>query len=196
MAMPSPRADALSAFDPGFHHVLAWMPGVAYVETVGTVGMTSYVSPRIQALTGYPPERFTNSWEFWYSIVHPDDLPDLEAADALSDTSFEPYLQEYRMRTADGSLLWVRDEAIYVPADHDQPSHWIGLLVDITEQKRLESDLRSEAEKFRSLADQIPAVVYIEGAGGSNDSPVYISPKYEELLGYTPEERRARPTLW
>jgi PAS domain S-box-containing protein len=197
MAMSVPLgADALSGFDPGFHHVLAWMPGVAYVEAVGTVGVTSYVSPRIEALTGYPPERFTTSREFWYSIVHPDDLPDLEAADAGADESFEPYLQEYRMRKADGSLVWVRDEAIFVPAELDRPAHWIGLIVDITEQKRLESDLRSEAERFRSLAEQIPAVVYIEGAGGSGDSPVYISPKYEELLGYTPEERRARPTLW
>lgn len=186
----------LSGFDPGFHHVLTWMPGVAYVEAVGTIGVTSYVSPRIEALTGYPPERFTSSRDFWYSIVHPDDLPGLLAADALSDTSLEPYLQEYRMRATDGSLVWVRDEAIFVPAEPDRPAHWIGLVVDITEQKRLESDLRSEAEKFRSLAEQIPAVVYIEGAGGSSDSPVYVSPKYEELLGYTPEERKARPTLW
>jgi PAS domain S-box-containing protein len=172
------------------------MPGVAYVEAVGTIGATSYVSPRIEALTGYPPERFTSSRDFWYSIVHPDDLPGLLAADALADTSFEPYLQEYRMRTVDGSLVWVRDESIFVPAELDRPAHWIGLVVDITEQKRLESDLRSEVEKFRSLAEQIPAVVYIEGAGGSGDSPAYISPKYEELLGYTPEERQARPTMW
>ncbi|HEX5938142.1 MAG TPA: PAS domain-containing protein [Actinomycetota bacterium] len=195
-AVPTPLAPGLSAFDPGFHHVLAWMPGVAYVEAVGTTGTTSYVSPRIEQLTGYPPERFTSSQEFWYSIVHPDDLPDLMAADARADASFEPYLQEYRMRTAGGPIVWVRDEAIYVPAALDRPAHWIGLVVDITEQKRLESDLRSEVRKFRSLAEQIPAVVYIEGAGGSGDSPDYISPKYEELLGYTPEERRARPTLW
>ena len=197
MALPTPLgADALSAFDPGFHHVLDRMPGVAYVETRGTVGVTTYVSPRIEALTGYPPERFTTSQDFWYSIVHPDDLPGLEAADTRADASFEPYLQEYRMRTADGSVVWVRDEAVFVPAEIDRPAHWIGLVVDITAQKRFESDLRSEAERFRSLAEQIPAVVYIEGAGGSADSPVYISPKYEELLGYTPEERLARPTLW
>ena len=68
--------------------------------------------------------------------------------------------------------------------------------MDISEQKRLESELRSEAVKFKSLAERIPAVVYIEGEGGSDDAPFYISPQYEELFGYTPEERQARPTLW
>jgi PAS domain S-box-containing protein len=197
MTVPTPLdAPGLSAFDPGFRHVFEWMPGVAYVEAVGSSGMTTYVSPRIEELTGYPPERFTSSRDFWYSIVHPDDLPGLRAADDRADVSFEPYLHEYRMHAADGGLVWVRDEAIHVPGTMDRPAHWIGLIVDITEQKRFESDLRSEVEKFRSLAEQIPAVVYIEGAGGSGDSPVYISPKYEELLGYTPEERQARPTLW
>jgi PAS domain S-box-containing protein len=50
--------------------------------------------------------------------------------------------------------------------------------------------------KFKSLAERIPAVVYIEGEGGSDDAPIYISPQYQDLFGYTPEERQARPTLW
>ena len=77
-----------------------------------------------------------------------------------------------------------------------RPAYVQGLYVDISEQKRLESELRSEAVKFKSLAERIPAVVYIEGEGGSDDAPFYISPQYEELFGYTPAERQANPTLW
>jgi PAS domain S-box-containing protein len=154
------------------------------------------VSPRIEALTGHPPARFVDSRDFWYSLIHPDDRERIEAADVVADATSAPYLEEYRLLASDGRVVWVRDESVHVPATDERPGHWIGLVVDISEQKRLESELRSEAQKFRSLAEQIPAVVYIEGAGGSADSPVYISPKYEELLGYTPEERRARPTLW
>ena len=183
-------------FDPGSRHVLDSMPGVAYVETQGPSGMTSYVGPRIEALTGHPPERFVESRDFWYSLIHPDDLARIQAADLLADATSSPYLEEYRLIAADGRTVWVRDESVFVPSTGERPGHWIGLIVDLSEQKRLESELRSEVEKFRSLAEQIPAVVYIEGAGGSADSPAYISPKYEELLGYTPEERRANPMLW
>ena len=197
MSIQSPlHAPGSPVFDPGARHLLDSMPGVAYVETEGPTGITSYAGPRIEALTGYPPERFEESRAFWYSVIHPDDRARIEAADLVADATEAPYLEEYRLLTADGRIVWVRDESVFVPATDTRPAHWIGLLVDISEQKRLESELRSEAEKFRSLAEQIPAVVYIEGAGGSADSPIYISPRYEELFGYTPEERLANPMLW
>jgi PAS domain S-box-containing protein len=96
----------------------------------------------------------------------------------------------------DGSVVWIRDQGTVVKDEAGRPSYVQGLYVDISEQKWLESELRSEAVKFKSLAERIPAVVYIEGEGGSDDAPFYISPQYEELFGYTPEERQANPTLW
>ena len=93
----------------------------------------------------------------------------------------------------DGSVVWIRDQGNVVKDEDGRPAYVQGLYVDISEQKRLESELRSEAVKFKSLAERIPAVVYIEGEGGSDDAPFYISPQYEELFGYTPEERQAQP---
>jgi PAS domain S-box-containing protein len=198
MSAPTTPLDSpgLPLLGAGLDEVLAWMPGVAYVEADRPEGKTYYLSPRIEALTGYPTERFLESRDIWSRLVHPDDLERVRAADQRAEATHEAYHEEYRLLAADGHEVWVRDEASYVPGDVDRPPMWIGLLVDITEQKRLESELRSEAVKFRSLAEQIPAVVYIEGQGGSADSPVYISPQYQELFGYTPEERQARPTLW
>jgi PAS domain S-box-containing protein len=317
---PLERPDLLGA---GISHVLAWMPGVAYVEEDRLHGATVYVSQRVEALTGYPPERFLGSPDLWYERVDPEDRERIRAADAEASRTGQPYVEEYRFRRPDGSVVWVRDEAIHVPTTDERPAHWIGLIVDITkereaearaaeverlyrtlveqlpivtyidapdesltnlyvspqidnllgrpsgrtgeewaervhpddrerarretiegirsggpfsleyrmvrddgrvihvrdtattvrdrhgepvcvlgcflditEQERLEAELRAEAMKFRSLAERIPAVVYIEGEGGSDDAPFYISPRYEELFGYTPEERQARPTLW
>jgi PAS domain S-box-containing protein len=96
----------------------------------------------------------------------------------------------------DGETVWIRDQGSVVRDEHGQPSYVQGLYIDVTEQKRLETELRSGAVKFQSLAERIPAVVYIEGPGGSDDAPIYMSPRYQELFGYTPEERQANPTLW
>ena len=60
MTTPTPlNARDFPIQDLSFQDVLGSMPGVAYVEAEGPTGMTAYVSPRIEALTGYPPERFT-----------------------------------------------------------------------------------------------------------------------------------------
>jgi PAS domain S-box-containing protein len=92
--------------------------------------------------------------------------------------------------------VWIRDQGTVVKDEDGRPAYVQGLYVDVSEQKRLESELRSEAVKFKSLAERIPAVVYIEGEGGSDDAPFYISPQYEELFGFTPAERQANPPLW
>ena len=49
--------------------------------------------------------------------------------------------------------------------------------------------------KYQSLVEQIPAVVFLIEAEDT-ESLIYISPRIEELTGYTPEEWRADPNLW
>ncbi|MDP9241636.1 MAG: PAS domain-containing protein, partial [Actinomycetota bacterium] len=49
--------------------------------------------------------------------------------------------------------------------------------------------------KFRSLVEQVPVVVYMDAVDDIS-SALYVSPRYEHLLGYTPAERLADPELW
>ncbi|MCZ7567969.1 MAG: PAS domain S-box protein [Ardenticatenaceae bacterium] len=53
-----------------------------------------------------------------------------------------------------------------------------------------------EAEaRYRSLVEQIPAVVY-EAASHEGHSTLYVSPQIETLLGFLPAEWMADPALW
>lgn len=53
---------------------------------------------------------------------------------------------------------------------------------------------RMEAEaRYKSLIEQIPAVVYRDEGGGVT---TYVSPQIEEILGITPEAYRGDPAMW
>ncbi len=49
--------------------------------------------------------------------------------------------------------------------------------------------------KYQSLVEQIPAVVFLIEAKDAK-TVIYISPRIEELTGYTPEEWQADPDIW
>jgi PAS domain S-box-containing protein len=183
MTTPTPlNARDFPIQDLSFHDVLGSMPGVAYVETEGPTGITAYMSPRIEALTGYPPERFTESREFWYSLVHPDDRERVELSDVAADATPDPYLEEYRMVVTGGRVIWVRDEAVHVDASEGRAAHWIGLIVDITKEKEAEARASEVEHRYRTLVEQLPIVTYIDVPDASLAN-LFVSPQVNGLLG-------------
>jgi PAS domain S-box-containing protein len=74
-----------------------------------------------------------------------------------------------------------------------------GLMVDVREYRRQEQLLRSAEARYRTLVEQIPAVVYVDleddSAPGRYRS-LYVSPRTDEVLGYTADEWAADPDLW
>ena len=183
MTTPTPlNARDFPIQDLSFHHVLGSMPGVAYVEAEGPTGTTAYMSPRIEALTGYPPERFTESREFWYSLVHPDDRERVELSDVAADATVDPYLEEYRLVVAGGRVIWVRDEAVHVGASDGKSAHWIGLIVDITKEKEAEARAAEVEHRYRTLVEQLPIVTYIDVPDASLAN-IFVSPQVNDLLG-------------
>jgi PAS domain S-box-containing protein len=179
---PPVETQDFSIFDPGFHHVLISMPGVAYVEADDLTEKTTYMSPRIEGLTGYPPERFLESEAFWFELVHPEDRDRVVAAERDADVSRSTYLEEYRLVAADGRTVWIRDEAVHVPATGDRPAHWIGLIVDITREREAEARASEVEHRYRTLIEQLPMVTYIDSPDESLTN-LYVSPQIDELLG-------------
>ncbi len=172
----------LPLFDAGFHHVLSSMPGVAYVEADGPAGKIAYMSPRIEELTGYPPERFVESRDFWMTLVHPDDRERVEAAHDTADATSAPYVEESRLVTADDRVVWIRDEAVHVAATDERPAHWIGLIVDITREKEAESHAADAEQRYRTLIERLPIVTYIDVPDESLAN-LFVSPQINDLLG-------------
>ncbi len=62
-----------------------------------------------------------------------------------------------------------------------------GLMVDIGEYRKTERRLREAEDKYRSLVEGLPAVVYI-AEFGEEGRWRYVSPQIDSILGFTPDE--------
>jgi PAS domain S-box-containing protein len=70
--------------------------------------------------------------------------------------------------------------------------------LEIAERRRAEEELRATEQRYRLLAEHIPAVTYTwEREGVSGGAPrSYTSPRVKQLLGYTPEEWHRSEDFW
>jgi diguanylate cyclase (GGDEF)-like protein/PAS domain S-box-containing protein len=152
------RAEA----DTRYRTLVERVPAAVYIDiedtTVSDGGRLDYMSPQIEAILGYPPSAFVDDPELWPSLIHPEDRATSIEAYYVHWRTGEPLRVEYRMFARDGSTLWLRDEAFAMaqgPTDSRRRSQ--GLLVDITERKRLEAQLLHDAvhDPLTGLANRV-----------------------------------------
>ena len=163
---------------------------ITLLEADGTV---RYISPAVERVTGYRPEEQIGTSAFGF--VHPDDRE--QALDTFAELLKEPGLHpplEFRVLHKDG--LWCYLEHVVNNLIDDPAVSGVVITSrDVTERKEAERKLREAEQRYRTLIEQGPAVVYIQEIG-SSDSAMYMSPQIEELTGYSPEECKNPALRW
>ena len=108
--------------------------------------------------------------------IHPDDLKRIRLAVAGIIAGAEVFSKEYRLIKEDGGFRWVHARGRAVFDDDDQPVKFIGMLVDITEQKSIQEQLR-----IAQVAGGIGTFEYVSGFG-----TVTVSEQFCRLFGLHP----------
>jgi PAS domain S-box-containing protein len=95
-----------------------------------------------ERLFGLEPGTFEGTYEGFAERVHPDDLPDIEAA--LSDTMAGngPFHETYRIVRDDGVERWVDGRGEIVTDDAGEPERLLGVDIDVTERHQSAQQLR------------------------------------------------------
>jgi PAS domain S-box-containing protein len=193
-------ARKLSDAEQRYRALVEQIPAITYVDECRDldehqVWPTVYISPQVETILGYSPQEWqTDAW-LGTSLIHPDDRERASQADRRHYETGEPLAIEVRMFAKDGSVRWIRDEAIMIRDDAGGPRWSQGLLLDITERKIAEEQLHGAEERYRSLIETIPAATYIDTVDAIS-KPVYMSPQVEQIFGYTPQEWVANSNLW
>lgn len=160
--------------------MLSNLPGAAYECSLDAPWTMIYLSAGVQALTGYPPQIFTNGELAWGDITHPDDLPPLQSIVDEAIRAGRQFSASYRIRCASGEDKWVleRGEAVYSPSG--APTTIVGFIGDITHQKHMEQRREESKNHYKSAMELNKHFPWAADAQGA---VVEMSNKFLEYVG-------------
>jgi two-component system sensor kinase FixL len=103
------------------------------------------------------------TFERFLQIVHPEDR---EHTKQLVQHVLEhggEYESEYRITRPDGSIRWILGHGIVELNEYGKPVLARGVARDITERKIAEEELRESEERFRTVANAAPVLIWMSG---------------------------------
>jgi len=160
-------------------------------EVDGSGRMTyRYYSPVVEQVTGRPPEYFLASPERWLGVLHTADRAVLHKAILRIKGGHSTCEEaEYRILRPDGAVRWIRDSIRASRNGNESGLRLDGVVTDITKNREAQARLRESEERFRQLVENSTDLIC------ETDSEVrftYLSPNYQDVLGYEPGELLGR----
>ncbi|MFH1215295.1 MAG: PAS domain-containing protein [Pseudomonadota bacterium] len=146
------------------------------------------ISPEYATMLGYDPIAFgmeTN--QKWIKRLHPEDMKRVSRVylDYIEGRHNE-YKVEFRQRTRDGDWKWILSLGKIVERDNTgTPLRMIGTHTDITNIKKVESELRDSRELFRSFMQNLPGIAMIKDR---DRRFIFLNERFDEVTGINGEK--------
>ncbi len=140
-----------------YRTLIEQIPAVVYTVRFALGGARMYLNHHVKPMLGYPPERAAQP-NFWSSLLHPDDRDKVLAEQARCEQTGEPFGMEYRVFDRHGRVVWVRDECLLIRGDAGEPLFWQGVVLDVSETRRIEQTTREALEREREAAQRLRAL--------------------------------------
>ena len=137
------REERLRDAEAKYRTLVEQLPLATYINSIGMPVQTTYMSPQIEAMLGYPVSAWLEQ-DFFVGILHPEDRERVLAEVEGTHRHGEDFRMEYRLIAADGRIVHVLDETVAVRDEEYRPIMLQGYLVDVTD-RRARASLRPAA---------------------------------------------------
>ena len=140
---------------------------------------------RLVALFGYDRRTFGGTWDDFASRVHPDDLPQVQAAVDRAVEALGDFAAEYRIRVPGAGTCWVQARGRVLPDLVGRPARLLGAAFDFTE-------LRSTRDRLARLLETMTDAFCALDTDGRFS---YVNPEAERMLQRRREDLLGR-SIW
>ncbi|WP_439631636.1 PAS domain S-box protein [Gemmata sp.] len=151
-------------------------------------GSIFWYNQRWYDYTGTTPDQMLG-WG-WRSVLDPADAARVVDKFAAHVASGEPWEDTFQIRRRDGAGRWHLSRARPIRDDAGRVVRWFGTNTDVTEQRELEHKLRAGEERFRTLTEAVPQMVWTADPGGA---VTFLNRRWAEYTGAAPG---GRPDPW
>ncbi len=143
-----------------------------------------YWSDSMYALLGYDRRGEYMSFGEVMSFIHHEDVDLYALADAISRGETSHIDQDFRVRNADGDWIWLKARAELVVDRRTQSHHLVGIVVDISEQRRMAERTATADARLRDAVEAISEAFVL---WDSENRLVLCNAKYQQLHQIAPE---------
>jgi PAS domain S-box-containing protein len=174
-------SERLKESEARFHSWADNAPGMIWVSDAD--GACTFMSRSWGVLTGLnAPAALGRGW---LDVIHPQDRARAELEFRAASSTHEHFKIEYRLRRADGQFCWTMAAATPRMDESGNFLGFIGSVIDITERKLAEDQLRHSEAQLRAILDNSGAALYATSRDGRL---LFVNRFFEQIMGKPAED--------
>ena len=149
-----------------------------------------YWSEECYRVLSFDPQDGLPRFEDFFQRIHPDDQPGFRELIETAIREKAEWEADYRIVHLDGHVRDIHVVAHPVLSTSGDLVEFVGTVIDVTERKRAEEELRRSEMEFRQMLDLAPQNVAVFGPGGER---LYANRNGLDYVGLSLEEWRQCP---
>ena len=183
------RAEAALRASEARYHTTFELAHVGIAQ-VGPDGRMREVNARLCEILGRTREELAQLT--FGRITHPDDLDaNLGGMRDMLAGRRDHYVTEKRYLRPDGGVVWARIASTLQRKPNGEPDHFVTVVEDITERKRVDAVLRDRDMVLHKLTEQVPGVIHqLKRTPEGRLTMPYVSAGLRTVFELEPDEVR------